>query len=75
MRINEVTNQLQTFTATVRVSVSGSSMVLRTQVQSDGITQARALLFHLYGNGNVLSVNLAHTAKNLKLRFSNIPPL
>jgi len=56
MRINEVTNQLQTFTATVRVSVSGSSMVLRTQVQADGITHARALLLHLYGVGNVLNI-------------------
>jgi hypothetical protein len=56
MRIYEVTNQLQTFTATVRVSVNGSSMVLRTQVQADGITHARSLLLHLYGVGNVLNI-------------------
>jgi hypothetical protein len=56
MRIHEVTNQLRTFTARIRVSVNGSSSIVRTQVQTDGITQARALLLHLYGVGNVLAV-------------------
>ena len=57
MRIVEVTNQLRTFTASVRVSVSGSTSIVRTQVQADGITQARALLLHLYGVGNVLTIS------------------
>jgi len=57
MRIVEVTNQLRTFTASVRVSVSGSSIIVRTLVQADGIMQARALLLHLYGVGNVLALS------------------
>jgi hypothetical protein len=56
MRIVEVTNPLHTYTAAVRVSVGGSALIVRTQVQADGITQARALLQYLYGPGNVLSV-------------------
>jgi hypothetical protein len=56
MRIAEVTNPMHTYTAAVRVSVGGSALIVRTQVQADGITQARALLLHLYGQGNVLSV-------------------
>lgn len=56
MRIVEVTNQLHTYLATVRVHVAGSALVVRTQVQADGVTQARALLLHVYGVGNVLSV-------------------
>jgi hypothetical protein len=56
MRIAEVTNHLLTYMATVRVHVAGRSLVVRTQVQADGVTQARALLLHMYGVGNVLSV-------------------
>lgn len=56
MRIHEVTKQLHTFTATVRVSASGSRMVVRTKVQADGITQARAILRQLFGSGNVLNI-------------------
>jgi len=56
MRIFEVTKQLNTFTATVRVTTSGSQIVVRTQVQADGITQARAILRHIFGTSNVLSV-------------------
>ena len=57
MRVVEVTHQLRTFTASVRVSVGGSRIVVRTHVQADGVTQARALLLHLYGVGNVLALN------------------
>ena len=56
MRIAEVTTPLHTFTATVRVHVGGSAMLVRTQVNADGMTQARALMQYLYGVGNVLSV-------------------
>lgn len=56
MRIAEVTTPLHTFTATVRVHVGGSAMLVRTQVHADGMTQARALMQYLYGVGNVLSV-------------------
>jgi hypothetical protein len=56
MRVNEVTQQLRTFTASVRVSVGSRSIIVRTRVQSDDITQARLLLLHLYGAGNVLHI-------------------
>lgn len=56
MRIAEVTNSMHTYTAAVRISVGSSALIVRTEVQADGITQARALLQYLYGPGNVLSV-------------------
>jgi hypothetical protein len=56
MRIFEITTPLRSFTATVRIHTGNRRITLRTQVQADGITQARTLLQHLYGVGNVLSV-------------------
>ena len=56
MRFSEVINPLRTFTARVRVSITGGTMILRTQVQADGIVQARALLLHTYGAGNLLAL-------------------
>lgn len=57
MRIVEVINSMQTYTAAVRITVNGSALIVRTQVQADGITQARALLQYLYGQSSVLSVS------------------
>ena len=57
MRIVEVINSLHTYTAAVRITVNGSALIERTQVQADGITQARALLQYLYGQSSVLSVS------------------
>jgi hypothetical protein len=56
MLIAEVISTLHTYTATVRVNVGGGALLVRTQVHADGMTQARALLLHLYGAGNVLAV-------------------
>jgi len=56
MRIAEVTHPLHTYTAVVRLRVAGSSASIRTLVQADSVLQARMLLLHLYGQGNVLSV-------------------
>jgi hypothetical protein len=56
MRIAEVTNPLHTYTAVVRVRVAGGSASIRTLVQAGSMLQARMLLLHVYGPGNVLSV-------------------
>ena len=56
MRIFEIATPLRTFTATVRIDTGNRCITLRTQIKADGITQARTLLQHLYGVGNVLSV-------------------
>jgi len=52
MRIDEVTNPLKTFLAQIRVQCSTA----RTTIQADSLTQARAMLLHIYGQANVMSV-------------------
>jgi len=52
MRIDEVTNPLKTFLAQIRVQGSTA----RTTIQADSLSQARAMLAHVYGQVNVMSV-------------------
>ncbi len=59
MLIHEVTNHLKRYDATVRVKQGGSSTTVKTQVKADGLSQARAMLSHIYGASNVLSVSSA----------------
>ena len=56
MKINEFTNHLNTYIATVRVVLRNGSTMAKTHVIADGINQARMMLMHLYGEGNVFSV-------------------
>lgn len=56
MRIFEITTPLRSFTATVRIHTGNRRITLRTQVQADGVAQARTLLLNLYGAGNVLNI-------------------
>ena len=60
MRIDEVTNPLKTFLAQIRVQGSTA----RTTIQADGLSQARAMLAHLYGQGNVMSVTQMASTTN-----------
>jgi hypothetical protein len=53
MKINEITNTLKTFVATVKVN--GTS--IKTSVTADSSTHARLLLQRLYGTGNVSSLS------------------
>jgi hypothetical protein len=53
MKINEITNMLKTFVATVKVN--GTS--IKTSVTSESSTHARLLLQRLYGSGNVSSLS------------------
>ena len=58
MKINEVTTNLNTYVATVRVVLRNVTTMAKTHVIADGINQARMLLLHLYGEGNVFSVQV-----------------
>ncbi len=60
MRIDEVTNPLKTFLAQIRVQGSTA----RTTIQADSLSQARAMLAHIYGQGNVMSVTQMAEATN-----------
>lgn len=53
MKINEITNTLKTFVATVKVN--GTS--IKTSVTAESSTHARLLLQRLYGSGNVSSLS------------------
>jgi hypothetical protein len=57
MRINEVTNNLNTYIATVHVVLQDGSTIAKTQVFADGFNQARAMLIRIYGVGNVLTLS------------------
>jgi len=56
MRFNEISNDLNTYIITVRVMCGNSPMTVKTTVEAASQTQARALLCHLYGASNVISV-------------------
>ena len=56
MKINEVTNNPQTYLAAVRVVFRDSSMTARTTITADTVQQAKAMLTRIYGEGNVLNV-------------------
>ena len=52
MQINEITQRLPTFQA--QLKVNGSTVT--TQIKATNITQARAMLQHVYGSANVVSL-------------------
>ena len=56
MRIFEIATPLRTINATVRVDAGYGRIIVRTQVKAEGIAQARALLQHSFGAGNVLNI-------------------
>ncbi len=56
MRLHEISTNLDTFIATVRVVCGSTSLVVKTAVDAESQTHARALLCHIYGASNVLSV-------------------
>ncbi len=57
MKINEITNTLKTFVATVKVN--GTS--IKTSITAESSTHARLLLQRLYGSGNVSSLSESST--------------
>ena len=60
MRIDEVTNPLKTFLAQIRAQ----GLTARTTVQADNLSQARAILVHVYGQGNVQMVSQVASTTN-----------
>jgi hypothetical protein len=60
MLITEIINPLKTFLAQIRVQGSA----VRTTIQADSLTQARAMLLHIYGQVNVMSVSQMAEATN-----------
>jgi len=60
MRIDEVTNPLKTFLAQIRAQ----GLTARTTVQADSLSQARAILVHVYGQGNVQMVSQVASTTN-----------
>jgi len=58
MKINEFTNPLPLFHATVRAKTSSATMMLKTAIYAEGDAQARQLLTAIYGEGSVLSLSL-----------------
>ena len=53
MKINEITNTLKTYIAAVRIK---SGISIKTTLQTYSISNARSLLKHIYGTGNVFFV-------------------
>ena len=56
MKINEVTNSLKHYMATVRVVTGNGTVTARTSVTADSQQQARAIMTRVYGTGNVFSL-------------------
>ena len=52
MQINEITQRLPSFRAQVRIQ----QQTMTTELQAANLAQARLLLKHLYGTGNVISM-------------------
>ena len=67
MKINEFTNPLPLFVATVRAKTASSTSNLEAAIYAEGPSQAQQLLRASYGDGSVVSVNLseAESAKPL----------
>jgi hypothetical protein len=53
MKINEITNTLKTFVATVKVNCTS----IKTSITAENSSHARLLLQRLYGSGNVSSLS------------------
>jgi hypothetical protein len=56
MKINEVTSNLNTYVATVRIYLRKGTTISKIYLKADGINHARNLLMHLYGVGDVISL-------------------
>ena len=56
MRFNEISNDLRNYICIVRVMCGNGQTTVKTTIDAASQTQARALLCHLYGASNVISV-------------------
>lgn len=57
MKINEVTQPLHTYRASVKVVLPDKAVRATTSIGADSLAQARSLLIRIYGPGNVFGVS------------------
>jgi len=67
MRFTEFRNSIHTYTGAVRIVGSHGSFVVRTTIDAESQQQAMALLTHLYGERNVLSITQQMTEDGTKV--------
>ena len=58
MKINEITNPLPLFRATVRAKAANMTLTLKTAIYAEGPSQAKQLLTAIYGEDSVVSLSL-----------------
>ena len=56
MTLQEISGQLHTYQATVRVKSSSGILMVKTELHAAGLAQAKAILAHLFGAANVVAV-------------------
>lgn len=56
MRLKEISTPLSNFEVVVRIVCNRASLVVKTTIDAESQSHARALLCHIYGASNVLSV-------------------
>lgn len=65
MKINEITNPLPLFFATVRAKTASATSNLKTAIYAEGPSQAQQLLRASYGDDSVVSVGLGEGTQTL----------
>ena len=71
MKINEITNPLPLFHATVRAKTSSATMTLKTAIYAEGDAQARQLLMAIYGEDSVVSLAITESEGGTRTLDSN----
>jgi hypothetical protein len=56
MKINEFTNPLKSYMATIRVVINNNTSTCRTRIDAENSNQALLLLTRMYGVGNVINL-------------------
>jgi hypothetical protein len=72
VKITEIVNGINCFSATIRATRGKSSTTVKTVVFADGISRARAMLGAMYGEENVVSVS--RISENQINEANLIPP-
>ena len=65
MLINEFTNPLPLFQATVRAKAANMTLTLKTAIHAEGPSQAQQLLRASYGEDAVVSVSMSEGTQTL----------
>lgn len=65
MKINEITNPLPLFLATVRAKTASSTSNQKTAIYAEGPSQAQQLLRATYGEDSMISVSMSEGTQTL----------